>query len=165
VVCQYHGGGAPQVKKSARERLLAMVDPAFDALLRALGSGGPPCEHCGRADSDRDPTVIRAAQIVLDRAGFHPSLTIEHSGPPNKYVDLTVDELIAHLEAMLEQARAMRDAEQRALPEAAVDVDAYVVPDDDDGPIQETGVQFQVGNDTPDSSIPAKPQDPKDLEP
>jgi len=143
-----HGGGIPAVRKSARERLLAMVDPAFDALLRALGSGGPPCALCGRADSDRDPVVIRAAQIVLDRAGFHPSITVQHVEPANKYADLTVDELIAHLEAMLEQARAMRDAEQRALPEAAVDVDAYVVPDDDDAPdaIQNPGVHFQLRN-------------------
>ena len=75
-VCDMHGGKIPAVRKSARERLLALVDPALDALLRALKTG-PSCEHCGRSDSDRDPVVLRAAQLVLDRCGYHPTLTVQ----------------------------------------------------------------------------------------
>ena len=70
-VCDHHGGKTPAVRASARERLLAMVDPALDALLRALRRA-PPCPACGRSDADRDPVVVRAAQIVLDRAGVGP---------------------------------------------------------------------------------------------
>src|SRR5438105_1507399 len=63
-VCVMHGGAIPAVQKSARERLLMMVDPALDALMRFLRQA-PPCEHCGRSDADRDPVVLRAAQLVL----------------------------------------------------------------------------------------------------
>jgi hypothetical protein len=73
-VCNIHGGKRPETIAAARRRLLAMVDPALDALLRALKMGNP-CEHCGR--SDDMGIVVRAAQIVLDRTGFHPSRTIE----------------------------------------------------------------------------------------
>jgi hypothetical protein len=65
-VCNVHGGNAPQVQRSARERLLALVDPAIDALLRAL-KNAPPCKVCGRSDADRDPVTVKAAQLVLDR--------------------------------------------------------------------------------------------------
>ena len=79
-VCVVHGGRAPQVQRSARERLLALVDPAMDALLRALKTG-PQCDACGRSDADRDPVVIKAAQLVLDRTGFHPRLTVQAARP------------------------------------------------------------------------------------
>jgi hypothetical protein len=80
-VCQDHGGSAPQVRRTARERLQALVDPTMDALLRALGSA-PPCEACGRSDADRDPVVIRAAQIVLNRCGFGPAATLTVTEAP-----------------------------------------------------------------------------------
>ena len=52
-----HGGKAPQVKLAAKDRLAALVDPAIDALQRAL-------DH-------RDiNAAIRAAKDLLDRAGF-----------------------------------------------------------------------------------------------
>src|SRR5258705_13978791 len=63
-VCEMHGGKIPAVRKSARERLLAMVDPALDALLRALQTG-PPCPRCGRTAADKNPAVLRAPQHVL----------------------------------------------------------------------------------------------------
>ena len=108
-VCAMHGGGAEHVRRAARERLLALVDPALDALVRALGSG-PPCPACGRADADRHPAVIRAAQLVLDRCGFAPKVSLELSRPGEDLGHLTDDELIARLEEVLAQARAARDA-------------------------------------------------------
>jgi hypothetical protein len=128
-VCDLHGGKIPAVQKSARERLQEMVDPALAALLRALRTA-PPCEHCGRSDADRDPVVLRAAQLVLDRAGFHPTLTVEQAAPPNKFANLNIDELIAQLETMLADAIAQRDTERaRLLPEAE---DGFVVPEDEE---------------------------------
>jgi hypothetical protein len=43
-----------------------------------IGASGAAC-CCGRSDSDRDPGTIRAAHLVLDRAGFGPQahLTVE----------------------------------------------------------------------------------------
>lgn len=142
-VCEMHGGKAPEVRKSARERLLAMVDPALDALLRALKTG-PPCEHCGRSDADRDPAVLRAVQLVLDRAGYHPTLTVQQAAP-NPFADMTEDEIIDRLETMLEGAKAKRDS-HRLLP-ATVPLDGFVVPEDEEpAPIQDADVSFPTGN-------------------
>jgi hypothetical protein len=76
-VCPYHGGNTPQVQRAARLRLLAGADLAINYLVNML-EPREPCPTCGRSDADRDPVVVRACQLVLDRAGFHPSLTITH---------------------------------------------------------------------------------------
>ena len=59
-----HGGRAPQVLRSARERLDALLDPALDGVASALES-----------DDLRD--VIKAAQLVLDRCGYRPVSMLE----------------------------------------------------------------------------------------
>jgi hypothetical protein len=56
LVCQVHGGAAPQVKNAARKRLLAAADPAAAKLVELL-------------DSDKEEVAIRAAVALLDRAG------------------------------------------------------------------------------------------------
>ena len=66
-VCGTHGGRAPQVKRSAKERLAELVEPALAGLHTALKSG-------------EIPSIVKAAQIVLDRTGFHPSQAIELTG-------------------------------------------------------------------------------------
>ena len=66
-VCATHGGRAPQVKRSAKERLAELVEPALKGLHTALKSG-------------EIPSIVKAAQIVLDRTGFHPSQAIELTG-------------------------------------------------------------------------------------
>lgn len=57
-VCRNHGGGAPQVKAKAKERLLALVDPALAVLARftKVGSSAP------------ESVQLRAATEILDRA-------------------------------------------------------------------------------------------------
>lgn len=66
-VCATHGGRAPQVKKSAKERLAELVEPALEGLHKAL-------------KSNELPTIVRASQIVLDRCGFHPTQVMELTG-------------------------------------------------------------------------------------
>lgn len=66
-VCATHGGRAPQVQKSARERLAELVEPALKGLHKALKSNDLP-------------TIVRASQIVLDRCGFHPTQCVELTG-------------------------------------------------------------------------------------
>ena len=56
-VCRMHGGAAPQVKLAAKDRLAALVDPAIDALQRAL-------------DHKDINAAVRAAKDLLDRAGL-----------------------------------------------------------------------------------------------
>ena len=114
-VCLFHGGSAPQAQAAAKVRLLAMVEPVlgvFESIVETYNS--TRCEACGKPTGDPMP-VIRVGQLVLDRAGFHPTLTVEHVPPPNAYEDLTVDDLIEKLEAMLAATIATRT---HALPEA-----------------------------------------------
>lgn len=112
-VCDRHGGKAPQVRRSAEQRLRALADPAVAALERALESHGEPCEVCGRSDGDRDPNVIRAAQMVLDRCGLGPkaTLALERVPEPDPWSEwpawLTPEELA-------DVSRAVASAKQRA---------------------------------------------------
>ena len=64
-VCVVHGGKAPQVRESARQRLLAFVDPALDQLRRLLDS------------ADSDAVKLAAARDILDRCGYRPADKIE----------------------------------------------------------------------------------------
>jgi hypothetical protein len=118
-VCVMHGGAIPAVRKSAHERLLAMVDPALDALLRFLRTA-PPCEHCGRSDADRDPVVLRAAQLVLDRTGFHPSVSVQVQPTPSPYDHLTLAEMADRAEAVAHRLREEANAEAERTVDAVL---------------------------------------------
>lgn len=69
-VCRTHGGAAPQVREAARERLLALVDPALGVLARAVRK---------RKSAQWEPsaTELRAVSEILTRAGIG-----EESGAP-----------------------------------------------------------------------------------
>lgn len=79
-VCRLHGGGNPYVKAAANRRLRQLVDPAIDALLHALETGDR-CDKCGR--SDDMSIVLKASQLILDRAGHGPAakLTVAQAAP------------------------------------------------------------------------------------
>lgn len=133
-VCDKHGAKAPLSIQAAKERMAILVEPAMEVLYRATRSA-PPCEHCGRSDADRDPTAVRAAQIILDRTGHHPTLALTTAtSAQNPYEDLTDDQLIEKLEAMLAEACERRDADQqRILPQSGfLLVDAYEVLEEGD---------------------------------
>lgn len=70
-VCKSHGGAAAHVAKKARERLLELSEPAVVQLNRILTAQGT-------SDSDR----LRAIQMVLDRTGLGPGVTVEHEVRP-----------------------------------------------------------------------------------
>ena len=64
-VCRVHGGATPVVKKAAKERLLALLDPALAALHKIL------------TDPNADDSVkVRAAIATLDRTGHGPGQTV-----------------------------------------------------------------------------------------
>lgn len=79
-VCRFHGGAAPQVRKSAHRRLMESVDPALaklEALLdiplaewRMLHPGtdnsGPVYRPVGISHAD----ALRAIEAILDRTGY-----------------------------------------------------------------------------------------------
>jgi hypothetical protein len=67
VVCVAHGGRAPQVRRKAQERLVALINPAINALSASLKS--------------KDGKVkLAAARDVLDRNDYGPSQKLQLSG-------------------------------------------------------------------------------------
>jgi len=66
-VCQWHGGGAPQVRAKAEERLRDLVDPAINRLEKLI-------------DATYDAVALAAVKDVLDRAGYAASHRLEHTG-------------------------------------------------------------------------------------
>ena len=60
VVCNTHGGKAPQVQKKARERLLEAADAAAAKLAELVSS-------------DDEAVALRAATALLDRSGHGPT--------------------------------------------------------------------------------------------
>jgi hypothetical protein len=87
-----HGGKAPAVQRAARERLMALVDPAIDALLRAMNAADT-CEHCGRS-SDMS-VMVRAARTILDRCGLGPNATLTIEPPRPKVSDVDLDDCLS----------------------------------------------------------------------
>ena len=127
-VCILHGGNTEHARRAAQLRLIAMVEPALEALLRALQSA-PPCPHCGRSDADRDPSTIRAAQLVLDRAGFGPSATLNLEPVNAKpLANMTPAQLAAEAETL---AREVREMASRA---EVIDVGEIPLDDMDQSP-------------------------------
>jgi len=98
-VCATHGGRAPQVKRSAKERLAELVEPALTGLRKALKSNDLA-------------TIVRASQIVLDRCGFHPSRAIElygkDGGPIETQSTIPIDRLSLPLRRAVPVYRAGR---------------------------------------------------------
>jgi hypothetical protein len=142
-----HGGAAPQVQRSAKQRLLAMVEPIIETWeeivanwsgVRCTGCGhldenGVKCVGCGRPTGDPMP-VIRIGQLVLDRAGFHPTLSVVHAPASDEFDGLDLFQIADRAEEIAREARRMANAEaarrqQRALP-AAHDVQDAVLIDD-----------------------------------
>lgn len=98
-VCRFHGGAAPQVQASARERIAALVDPAIDALQRAL-------KH-------RDiGAAVRAARDLLDRAGYAAARAIELRGA-------TLEDIIAGSYQPAEGSAAFADVCRAPAPESS----------------------------------------------
>ncbi len=91
MVCQKHGGGAPQVKKAARERLNDLIDPAINELGRRV------------EDSENPAVSLRAAQDILDRAGYKSPEKVELNTTVGKAEEETLrhmsDEKLAELKA------------------------------------------------------------------
>src|SRR4051794_14127933 len=73
-VCRAHGGASPQAKKSARERLEALVDPAINTLRTVIRTG---------IKTGDTPSAVRASLGILDRTGFHPTQAMEMYGKDN----------------------------------------------------------------------------------
>ncbi len=95
-VCRMHGGSAPQVKKSARERLDDMIDPALNRLLRLI-------------DDESSGIALAAVKDILDRGGYKAIDRQQISGPdggPIQTEEVGIDDAdrVTRILAILERA-------------------------------------------------------------
>lgn len=82
--CPSHGGSLPTVRRSAKERLLELVDPALAALHKVLSN-----------ENAEDSVKVRAALGILDRTGHGPGQTV--TVQTSKWDEL-IDELGGQIE-------------------------------------------------------------------
>lgn len=109
--CILHGGDERSAREAAKMRLLAMVDPAFRVMLKAMAS--------------EDMNVaLKAAIAVADRAGYYPRADLDAAERPEDLSKLTQDELaeraqrtLRRLNELKMQEQAERDAAAFSLPE------------------------------------------------
>jgi hypothetical protein len=110
VVCDQHGGAAPQVRRRAAERLIMTADHAAQMLVNMMA----------------DPEVpfgVRAkiAQDLLDRAGLVAAQV-------HKIVPMTDDPVIAFFEGLLsDPSNWEENPPPPAIEERAIDPDAELV--------------------------------------
>jgi hypothetical protein len=76
-VCVKHGGGAPQVQKAARQRILDAAQDAVSTLIRATVDDNVPW-----------PVRLAAARDLLDRAGEGAKQQIEVTTHDGDLADL-----------------------------------------------------------------------------
>ena len=106
-VCIIHGAGAPQVQKAARQRLDELVLPAIATLHDALASGNIS-------------EAMRAARLVLDRAGYGPTkgVVVEDvtPRPEARWEYFCTDEEIEIVAGIIEAAKAREMAKRTGQP-------------------------------------------------
>lgn len=93
-VCYKHGGAAPQVKRTARERLASMVDPALSVIDKAMRM---------REKGKPVPMAFAAARDILDRTGYKATdkIQLTGAGPSGEVVFATPGDLLkAELNAL-----------------------------------------------------------------
>lgn len=125
-VCKMHGGNSPQVKDAARARLRALVDPAIDALTRAITFAySDPCPTCGGPqDAKMMAVVVKASQLVLDRAGYAPKHQVEVTTPSvsQGYEKYLTDEQLMQIQQWVAEAKAKAAAAGDIIDVEASDV-------------------------------------------
>lgn len=92
-VCDLHGGNTPLARAAAKQRLLMMVEPAFEMLVKAM-------------ESDDIRSGVKAAEIILDRAGFGPKSTVMVEDNRDNLANLTREELAQRAASLAERARS-----------------------------------------------------------
>lgn len=110
-VCRVHGGDVPAAREAAKQRLLQLVDPAIYGLTQALKIAESfQCKECGGfSDAKMAAVVVKAAQIVLDRAGLGPKKELEvthRNEAPMGWEQYLSDEQVYTVVAWIKEAQA-----------------------------------------------------------
>ena len=87
-VCVMHGGGAPQVKKKARERLKELEHPAIDRIKKTINREG----------DESAAVALTASMNLLDRTGHkpidrHQDVPVESDESKELRKEFTLDQL------------------------------------------------------------------------
>ena len=132
--CNLHGGHTPLARQAASEALAKAALPSAAALLDIVSSyGRERCDKCGQPTGDPSP-VIRAAQLILDRTGFHPTLTVQtQTAEAPRHMAWIPHERLVQMNAWLEEAKeAMARGEQPADELPVIELQATPVTDSED---------------------------------
>lgn len=129
VVCNYHGGAAPQVKSKARERLQMAADGLTKRLL-------------GFASGDVDAPAyvsLQAVQDALNRAGLQAVSQVEVGIKP---YDEVLQDITGIAQISRAESRALRGlpADDPPALADAIDAEAVEIPDQDPSPYPPSGV-------------------------
>lgn len=126
-VCKHHGGGSEDTKAAARHRLLALVDPAINALTTVLKMT-QACDACGgmMGDAKLMAVIVKASQLVLDRCGYAPKKEVEVTIDAGAWVQYLTDEQLQTVQGWVAEAK-MRAAQDSVI------VDAELVDEEDVG--------------------------------
>lgn len=108
-VCHKHGGGAPQVKRTARQRLDALVDPALSNLERALVKAAD-------RGAELSTPALRAAAMCLDRAGYPAGVQVqvEDHRESRAWAQYATAEERRQLLAIMERCQRRMEGQERA---------------------------------------------------
>ena len=105
--CRHHGGHTPLARQTAQENLAKAALPSAAALFDIVSDWQRhTCATCGYPKGDPSP-VIRAAQIVLDRTGFHPTLAVEavRAQEIPEWAPYLTDDELAEVSGMITRAK------------------------------------------------------------
>jgi hypothetical protein len=98
-LCEIHAGKIPIPIRVARRQLAGLVPKALQALEAAIEHGDWP-------------TVVRAAQVILDRAGLGPHATLNIEQTKRDLSELSDDELEERAHRVFEALQKARVASQ-----------------------------------------------------
>lgn len=90
-VCRSHGGSAPQVKESARYRVLQYADDVAAELIRLA------------LHSDSDAVRVRACGMVLDYCGLQPVHKVEVSEITDDMIEREIARLLTEMRELDEK--------------------------------------------------------------
>ena len=105
--CNHHGGHTPLARQTAQENLAKAALPSSVALLDIVSDWRRhTCETCGFPRGEPSP-VIRAAQIILDRTGYSPHLTVHAVRAPEipDWASWLTDDELSEVSGIIEKAK------------------------------------------------------------
>ena len=108
--CNLHGGANPAAKIKAEQMLAQARLPACEALYEIIDTWQrAECAICHHPSADVDmlKTIIRAAQVILDRTGVGPRSTVEvtKQSDGDLDLDLLTDVEMEQLDLLLGQLK------------------------------------------------------------